>query len=121
MTTVNTDDFLAHYGVKGMRWGKRKQSAPTRSSSPRQNEAKAKVAKSMGKKVAIIGGTAAVAAGALFLASQRKSSFDLDFAAVMNDPVARAFKEELDGMMKNASSYNFNDPASVSKFLDDNS
>lgn len=37
MYELNYSDELQHYGVKGMKWGKRKASATTKSSSKRKN------------------------------------------------------------------------------------
>jgi hypothetical protein len=58
---VFVDDMLAHYGVKGMRWGQRKDT----SSSSR---------KSKGKKAALVGGAVVATAGAAFVAYKLSQS-----------------------------------------------
>ena len=58
------DDYLAHYGVKGMKWGVRKDRKRS-SRQPRTEEQKAK-RKQVAKKVAIGVGSAAVVAGGAY-------------------------------------------------------
>lgn len=59
--TVEVNDFLAHYGVPGMKWGKRgkRGAQPDRGS---KETSKPKMSK--GKKIAIAVGVGALAAGA---------------------------------------------------------
>jgi hypothetical protein len=60
-----THDFLAHYGVKGMRWGVRR---PSTSAEPAGNDsANAAARKARVKKVAISAGVLAVAAGGAYV------------------------------------------------------
>jgi hypothetical protein len=50
------DDFLAHYGVKGMRWGRRKSGVDTSSSEPKpkmSREKKIAIAVGVGATVAV--------------------------------------------------------------------
>lgn len=62
------DDFLAHYGVKGMRWGRRKA----------RNESDTGTSKALTKRVltgtAVVAGTAAVAVGAYYVSKKLKSN-----------------------------------------------
>lgn len=37
---MNADDFLAHYGVKGMKWGKRKQQSSSSESGNKSGKSK---------------------------------------------------------------------------------
>jgi len=60
--STNTDDFLAHYGVAGMRWGKR-------NSSPMSSKNKRRVGASV---ATIAGATAGAAAGAKALGAASK-------------------------------------------------
>lgn len=58
---IEVDDFLAHYGVKGMRWGQRKASDDSSPSSPRQGLSEGqKKALKVGAGVAAIAGAAIV-------------------------------------------------------------
>lgn len=57
------DDYLAHYGIKGMKWGVRKNR--NRSSKPKRTEEQKAKRKQTAKKVAIgVAGAAVVAGGA---------------------------------------------------------
>lgn len=63
--TNDVDDFLAHYGVKGMRWGVRR---PDSSAEPKGNDASNEAARrARVKKVAITAGVLAVAAGGAYV------------------------------------------------------
>jgi len=64
-TFEETDAFLAHYGVKGMRWGVRR---PISSAEPAGNDAaNAAARRARIKKVAISAGVLAVAAGGAYV------------------------------------------------------
>lgn len=59
VTDEEVDDFLAHFGVKGMKWGVRKSGSSNNSSSK---------SSSRKKKVAVASAAAVAAAGSVFVA-----------------------------------------------------
>lgn len=82
------DEFLAHFGVKGMRWGKHKTKAdvsvqPKRSAGEiAARNAKRKQALKTGAKVA---GGVAIAAGAALIAYQLSKSGNTQMSSLMMD------------------------------------
>lgn len=64
----DVEDFLAHYGVPGMKWGKRKSQAVSGNRRKRTPEEK----RALAKKVAIGTGTLLAVAGAGYVAYQLK-------------------------------------------------
>lgn len=89
--TDNADDFLAHYGVKGMKWGVRKdRKARASSSDPKTKKTKTQKARANAREksrkskmrtvkskilVSTIAGGAVTAAGALWLNKQFTGKF----------------------------------------------
>ena len=66
---IQADDFLEHYGVKGMRWGKRK--AKDESGSQQIGGRKPHIARSGGQKLLIAGGAyGAYSIGSAFVMSK---------------------------------------------------
>jgi hypothetical protein len=68
--STDVDDFLAHYGVKGMKWGIRKED-PGSSSSPPKEKKKLTPA----QRNAIIAGGIAVTAGAVIVGTMLTKSY----------------------------------------------
>lgn len=103
--TTNVDDFLAHYGVKGMKWGRKKadssgQSSPsgasqTPASSSSDAEAKAALRKARAKKVAIGVGILAVAAGTAYVGYQLNKNGSLQLNG-LKKPTAEVKKKAND-------------------------
>ena len=83
MHTTETDAFLAHYGVKGMKWGVTRKSSKTSSSSSSDSNSEKPKRKIDKKKVAIaagiIGGAAALTVATVVL---KKHQISLGEAAV---------------------------------------
>lgn len=81
--TAEVDDFLAHYGVKGMKWGVRRKSSKTSSSSSSDSSSEKPKRKIDKKKVAIaagvVGGAAALTVATVVL---KKHQISLGEAAV---------------------------------------
>lgn len=78
------EDFLAHYGVKGMKWGVRSDSS-SRSTSPSKRK---ETMKALGKELAVGSvGPAAVIAG---LGPPASLALGLSVAALSKPPVQRA-------------------------------
>lgn len=71
------EDFLAHYGVKGMKWGVRRKSGSSRSGSKSESGSEKPKRKIDKKKVAIaagiIGATAAITIGAVVVSKQHSA------------------------------------------------
>lgn len=63
--TMSTEDFLEHYGVRGMKWGVRKKTDNTSSENSKKN--------STLKKAAVIAGVGVVGVGVIYLASKNKT------------------------------------------------
>ena len=87
----DSDDFLAHYGVKGMRWGKRKSRTPEQIAKTKSNL----------KKGAVIVGAVAVAAGAAFVAYKMNNSrvASTPVANISTTPAASAGKTAFEKMV----------------------
>lgn len=77
----NADDFLAHYGIRGMKWGRRtSRSGQSAGSNP-------KTQMSRKKKVAIaVGSTAAVAVGVAFTLHALNKNGKLPSSKVTEQP-----------------------------------
>lgn len=64
--TDSAEDFLAHYGIKGMRWGVRKASSDSSGSSSSSKKSMTPGMKQAVKNVAVGAGVAAVVVGAMY-------------------------------------------------------
>ena len=68
MDYSEVDNFLAHYGVKGMQWGKRRSRSELRSAASAKKEQIKNAPKGeVGKQVAKAAAVASIAAGAAFV------------------------------------------------------
>lgn len=62
-------DFLEHYGVKGMKWGVRRDRRAERLAS-RSSDEKSKSRKTIAKRALMVGGAGIVIGGAIFMAQR---------------------------------------------------
>ena len=87
MYTMETEEFLAHYGVKGMKWGVRRKSGGSDSSSNSQTGSAKPKRKIDKKKVAIaagiVGGAAALTVATVVLKKHQISLGEASVAAQM--------------------------------------
>ena len=87
MHTMETEEFLAHYGVKGMKWGVRRKSGGSDSSSNSQSGSAKPKRKIDKKKVAIaagiVGGAAALTVATVVLKKHQISLGEASVAAQM--------------------------------------
>jgi len=117
--SVEYDNYLTHYGVKGMKWGVRKDQKRS-SRQPRTEEQKAK-RKQIAKKVAIGVGSAAVVAGGAYaaykfgpklknvsvkdLGSMRKSKAGKNSFAKVQSEFQNALASDIDTSVRKFNSY----------------
>lgn len=90
ITEEKVEDFLEHFGVKGMKWGVRKK----RPHSPMTKEQKERRKKQV-KVAAVIGATAAVAAGALVARDMVKQYGGVKVGSVPKAPAYASAREAL--------------------------
>lgn len=82
--SFETGDFLAHYGIKGMKWGRRKTSAPS-SRSTEKSERRAKTRSKVKKgAVVTVGVLATVGAVSMSVASSRNQRTDRNVANLLS-------------------------------------
>lgn len=122
--TTEVDDFLAHYGVPGMKWGRRRTVETPSSTQSKTSLGLSETRKKQIKTAAVVGGVlAAVAVGSLVTVhaskvnSGKKIVNDLIKSASKQDsnPVASAkrYRRNIEGMTKEqATAYlnNMNNP-----------
>ena len=93
----DVDDFLAHYGVPGMKWGKRRARQDVSSGSSRQGTKAPKAPMSRNKKIAIGVGIGAIALiGAGVAAKSMNKNMDLPISSIMKSAKAVRGKAAVD-------------------------
>ena len=84
------DDYLAHYGVLGMKWGVRKQ-RPTQKTD-RQQKMSTEQRKKMIRNAGIMLGTLTVAVGTVYVASQMNKKIPKEISSKAKKVVADSFE-----------------------------
>lgn len=103
-TIDDVDDFLAHYGVKGMSWGKRKARDTGGSGGGQNGTAKPKPGMSRKKKIAIgigIGATVAIGAAVAISVMNNKKANDMAISQIAANVSTMRGKSRFD-MIANA-------------------